>query len=85
METNTNTTVTSAQRVRANQLVKELRASQMHKQAMILDQACYWESFPQSYSAEQVRLARLLLTTDYAFSAQWVVIANAILTIIETK
>lgn len=84
METNTNTTVTPDQRFTVNAMIKDLRHKGQHLDAMILDKASYWESYPQSYTAEQVHLAKVLMTTAYG-TEHWNLIATAILIILENK
>ena len=84
MTTHTNTTVTPEQRFTANALIKSLREQDRKTDAMIVDRACMWESFPQHYSDEKVHLAKLLIQCDFD-SEQWHLIASAILIVIESK
>lgn len=84
MDTNTNTTVTPAQRIRANQKVRQLRAEHKYEDARVLEAAIIWESFPNSYSTEQLTLADALLRTEYG-TGEWFSIGYDIYTIINNK
>ena len=84
MTTHTNTTVTPSMRFRANDLIRQLNKEGLSVTAMIVDRACFWESFPNSYSDEQVQLAQQLLMTDYG-TEDWHLLATAILIVIQSK
>lgn len=84
MDTNTNTTVTPAQRIRANQKVRQLRAEHKYEDARVIEAAIMWESFPDQHSTEQLTLANALLRTEYG-TGEWFSIGYDIYTIINNK
>lgn len=70
METNTNTTVTPAQRIRANQKVRQLRAELKCVDALVIEAAIMWESYPSLHTTEELTLANALLRTEYG-TGEW--------------
>lgn len=84
METNTTNTVTFTKRVRANQLVRQLRAELKCVDALVIEAAIMWESYPSIHSEEELTLANALLTSEYG-TEEWHFNATAIYIIIESK
>ena len=84
MNTHTHTQITPAQRFAANTLQREMETAKRYTEARIINSACQWESFPQSYSAEQVCLAQQLLRAQFGTEAWWD-IATAICIFIEKQ
>lgn len=64
-------TVTPAQRIAANAKVRELRANNHYSDAMVLETAIMWESFPNLYTTDQLMLATELLTSEWGSDASW--------------
>lgn len=77
METNTTPTVTFAHRTAANALVKRLRIRGFHTDAILVEAAIMWESFPALHTEEQVALANAALVTKYG-SGEWFNAGSAI-------
>ena len=83
---NTNTTqITPAQRFAANAKVRELRANNHYNDAMVLETAIMWESFPDLHTTDQLMLATELLTSEWGSDASWNAGCAIYITISESK